>query len=125
MAPLPPDDKDNPLQPQDDPLKPIHGYPSVACMMGRFPDLAAFRRFRTLNAKSLLYRQAELVHLERELHRLELQDHSEHNIGPTPNSKKYANDWYWLWSEQGSQWGTVMKIRQLLKEYSKSTIYAC
>jgi hypothetical protein len=94
-------------------------------MMGRFPDLAAFRRFRTLNAKSLLYRQAELVHLERELHRLELQDHSEHNIGPTPNSKKYANDWYWLWSEQGSQWGTVMKIRQLLKEYSKSTIYAC
>jgi hypothetical protein len=122
MAPLPPDVKDKPLPPRDDPLKPINGYPSVACMMGRFPDLAVFRRFRALNAKSLLYRQAELVQLELDLHRLELQDH---NISPTLNSAKYASDWYYLSSEQGNQWGMIMKIRKLLDEYSKPTISAC
>ncbi len=43
------------------------GYDKLAAMIGAQRSLAIFRRFSTLNAKSLLYMQAELMHLEGEL----------------------------------------------------------
>jgi hypothetical protein len=46
------------------PLHDITGYPKLADYMGRYNDVAIFRRFRTLNMLNLLSLQAELVDLE-------------------------------------------------------------
>ncbi len=43
------------------------GYTALALLMGRVPEVAIFRRFSTLNARNLLYLQAELVQLEDDL----------------------------------------------------------
>jgi hypothetical protein len=51
----------------EDISQPTHGYPKIARLMGENPDLAIFRSFRELNARNLLYYQAELVHLEDQL----------------------------------------------------------
>ncbi|MCJ1253008.1 hypothetical protein MMC24_000815 [Lignoscripta atroalba] len=53
---------------------PVHGYPSFAQFVGKETGYAIFRRFASLNAKNLLYLQVELVQLERQLHRLEVQN---------------------------------------------------
>jgi len=49
----------------------VHGYPRLATFMGHEPGAAIYRRFASLNARILLYRQAELVCLEHELDDLE------------------------------------------------------
>jgi hypothetical protein len=43
------------------------GYTKLASVMGKNPELAIFRRFSALNAKNLLYLQAEHVNLEARL----------------------------------------------------------
>lgn len=43
------------------------GYDKLASLIGRYPDLAIYRKFGALGAKVLLHMQAELVHLENEL----------------------------------------------------------
>ena|SRR5256885_1770 len=98
---------------------PTPGYPKLAHHMGLFPELAIFRRFKELNCKNLLYYQAELIELEHELRKCEKADARE-TSGNRPN---YAKDWYWLQkSEQDGnddQWQTILRIRAVLKEYSK------
>ncbi|KAL8677813.1 MAG: hypothetical protein Q9186_005793 [Xanthomendoza sp. 1 TL-2023] len=49
-------------------------YSKLASMMSRHSEAAIFRRFDTLNVKNLLYMQAEIVHLEDQLHCLEMGD---------------------------------------------------
>jgi hypothetical protein len=99
----------------------MNGYSKLASLMGSHPELAIFRRFGTLNAQNLLYLQAELVHLERKLQRCVASDiasgHADRII--------YDRHWQSL-TESGSrpdgdpeQWETALKIRKLLKEYSK------
>lgn len=43
------------------------GYDRLGLMMGMLPEMTAFRRFGALSAEDLLYRQAELMELERSL----------------------------------------------------------
>jgi hypothetical protein len=43
------------------------GYERLSRLIGTYPELAIFRKFSTLCAKLLLYKQAELQHLENEL----------------------------------------------------------
>jgi hypothetical protein len=47
--------------------QPLQGYTKLASLLGAHPDLAIYRRFGKLNAKNLLYLQAELVSLEERL----------------------------------------------------------
>jgi hypothetical protein len=54
--------------------KPTYNYLTLAQKLGNEPGFAIFRRFATLNAKSLLYLQAELTLLEDELEYLESED---------------------------------------------------
>ena len=49
-------------------------YTRLAALVGTHPETAIFRRFKTLNAKNLLYMQSELVHLEAELSNIELEN---------------------------------------------------
>jgi len=43
------------------------GYDQLATLFGKYEDLAMFRTFTALNAKNLLYMQAELLHLQKDL----------------------------------------------------------
>ncbi len=93
------------------------GYPQVADFMGEYPTLAMVRRFRGLNARNLLYLQAELVHIENRLLELEKAD-AQNDV-----TKQYARDYRWLMpsagEEGGEQWRLIGKMREKLKEDSE------
>ena len=98
----------------------VLGYPKLAAHMGDHPYTAIFRRFRTMNAKILLYYQAELTQLERDLEECEIRDAND----PSGNKKNYANDWRLCVSNSdGSgddeQLHIANKIKKKLREYSK------
>ncbi len=97
-----------------------NGYDHLARFMGGLPENAIFRRFGALAAQDLLYRQAELVALERSLTRYQQADkesgHSER--------QQYSLSWSRLNDSveeengnDGSQWVTALKIRTKLQEY--------
>lgn len=50
------------------------GYPMLAGLMGLRPQMGIFRRFAYLNAQNLLYMQAELVCLEKQLKEVQDRD---------------------------------------------------
>jgi len=45
----------------------MRGYNTLAFFIARFPEYSIYRKFGALSAKRLLFMQAELSHLEREL----------------------------------------------------------
>lgn len=98
----------------------VVGYPKLAAKFEIDPDLAIYRRFGALNALNLLYYQAELTYLERDLKEQQKKDaESETEHGPS-----YALNWYWLKHSEadgdGHQLKLILKIREILKEYSES-----
>jgi len=97
----------------------VVGYPKLAAKMEIQPEVAIFRRFGALNAQNLLYLQAELTYLERELRKQQVQDAND-NVG---DGSSYAINWFWLRESAGTadsqQLDLVLQIRETLKEYSK------
>ncbi|KAJ8065317.1 hypothetical protein OCU04_006008 [Sclerotinia nivalis] len=61
--------------PFKDPEKPLPGWPLVSKLIAKYPDLEAFKAFRDLNVKSLLYYQAELENLRMKLHQAEYNEY--------------------------------------------------
>lgn len=94
----------------------------MANFMGEYPEMAMVRRFRGLNARNLLYLQAELVQIEKELLELEKADAKDTN---DPFKPLYARDFDWLMQsadqEGNDQWRLIQKMKEKLKEYSKTT----
>ena len=87
------------------------------------PEEAIFRRFASLNIQNLLYYQAELTVLEKQLRDFELgacqfQTSAPDKL-PAPVCQ-YATDWEWLGlrQPQNPQWQCMLKIRDLLEKYS-------
>lgn len=56
------------------PKKDSHKYYTLASLVGHQSGLDIFRRFACLNAKGLLYMEAEIADLENQLHILERKD---------------------------------------------------
>ncbi|KAI9794135.1 MAG: hypothetical protein M1833_000447 [Piccolia ochrophora] len=100
----------------------MEGYAKIALRMSTHPDLAIFRRFEAINAQNMLYMQAELVHLEFELHQLAESDAKTDNA----NRRLYSRDWYTLSHANpadggdDTQWRLFMTIREKLKEYNEA-----
>ena len=99
----------------------MEGYAKLASLMGKHPEAAILRRFGALNAQNLLYFQAELIGLEQKLRRLAIENESSLH----PDNRVCSRDWETL-SKCGvtvtgddSQWGTMLRIREVLKQYSK------
>jgi len=95
----------------------VHGYAKLADLVGHDGDFAIFRRFAALNAKNLLYLQAEIVNLENDLILLERENEEsgdmdllEHQIWV---AKLMAAP-----EGQNQQWKKVLEIREKLNEYS-------
>lgn len=97
----------------------MEGYPRLAVLQGTYPELAIYRRFSILNARNLLYLQAEIVDLEDQLNRYTIEDLNSDET----EKKKYSRNWFYLsrLSEgdvHNSQWHTALQIREKLREYS-------
>lgn len=97
------------------------GYPSLAEQIGNHSRLAAFRSFAGLNARNILYFQAELLELESALGEVEKTDQA---LCQTGERDSYATSWFQL-SENGrndpnkEQLRLVRRLRELLYEYSQ------
>jgi hypothetical protein len=86
--------------------------------MANYPEMAMVRRFRSLNARNLLYLQAELVQIEKKLLKCERDDAS-NTVDPA--KRHYARDYKFLELEPGNlQLELIHKMRDKLKEYSES-----
>lgn len=102
----------------------MEGYAKIASLMGAHPEIAILRRFGALNAQNLLYLQAELVALEKDLSAYAAEDCASKDT----DRVFYSRDWYTLSNSRddestgneaaGRQWQTMLKIREKLKEYS-------
>jgi len=93
------------------------GYPGLAKFIGQDLDqgLGIFKKFAELNARSLLYMQAELLCLEQELDVITYVD--EH--GTDASTKNFARSvWEMKKPPNKPQWEKVLEIRRKLKDYS-------
>ena len=108
------------------PIQPIGGYDHLAEFMAQDPSLAIVRRFGRLNMLSILHLQAELVDLESDLDHYALQDKN----GSDSCRQRYFRSWiqfsYRCTDKESSdksqrQWQTMLKIREVLRQYSTPT----
>ena len=95
-------------------------YPKLSTFMASWPDVAIFRRFGALNAQNLLFLQAEITHLERELEVIRRQN----ELNNDEKGLHGDRNWFELSqeSEDGEphpQWVVIQDIREKLKEYSR------
>lgn len=90
----------------------------LAAQIEQRPEMAIFRRFGALNAENILYLQAELVLLEDELRKQQLDD-CQSNVDP---KTRYARNWYHLRNSRSNgdskQLDLVHSIRETLWQYS-------
>jgi hypothetical protein len=102
--------------------------------MTQNPELLMVRRFRALNARNLLYLQAELVYIETALVKCEKEDAEV--TGTKDPRAHYSRDYEYLMkyggdgkSASGKQWTLIQQMRATLKEYSaflpKSCVLTC
>lgn len=100
------------------------GYGKFANLMGEFPELTIFRRFGALNAKLLLYRQAELVRLEDDLKFIAQEDEKH------ADTKEFGKSWHKM-HEASSEFGAnqqrekVHQIEEKLKTYCEFRLLVC
>ena len=100
------------------------GYQKLADMMAEYPAGAVFRQFGPMNHLNLLYYQAELCLLEKQLQIAAEQDRQ----SPDQFRRLYFQSHQWLSSgkaeggdlkpEDNLQWKIVLRMREVLKEYS-------
>ena len=96
----------------------VHGYPQLAQFLHLDPSFWIFRRFAALNAKNLLYMQAELVNLERELADLE-EESCKSGIGAAAQYRVFELKNEMADANVRKQWEKVMEVRGVLREYSR------
>lgn len=91
------------------------GYPMIAERIALKPQTAIYRRFDALNARHLLYLQAELSIMEKKLHDVEEEDHVK-NLGYAINYQRL------LERDDGRgniQLSLVKAMHKKLNEYSE------
>ncbi|KAI4675045.1 uncharacterized protein J4E88_007949 [Alternaria novae-zelandiae] len=98
------------------------GYPRLSERMGLKPETLIFRKFVALNARMLLYMQAELAVLEKTLQEVEINDHEDKDA----NKRQYATDYVKLSQSDRDgdtyQLELVEKISSKLGKYNKALL---
>ncbi len=77
--------------------EPEGGYAKLGKFIGDLPEYAIFHSFTDLYAENLLYLQAEIVQLRKELEDIQEEDRK------SPTRSKYHQDWSQLRSSRGAQ----------------------
>lgn len=101
---------------------PPKGYPQVATFMANNPEMMVVRRFGGLNVRNLLYLQAELIRIEKELLECEIRD-AESKVGEEHDRRRYPRDYLAVFNSRNevgrnNQWLLIHEMRAKLKEYS-------
>jgi len=114
---------DGMLDIEEDLSKPVPaGYPALVKLIVKYPEFEAFQSFKDLNIKSLLYYQAELDELRRDLHRLEWRDYRGEPFHGAEECCLTVDRLLWGRDSgdknAGRQYKKMEKIREVLKEYS-------
>lgn len=86
------------------------GYPQLAALLSKENGFAVFRKFSTLNVRSLLYLQAELTDLEQQLASID-------NDLLKAGEEQTLKSWQRFSSDQ-SRADLIRQIRETLQEYS-------
>ena len=99
-------------------------YSALSAFMASYPDVMIVRTFATLNVQDILYRQAELAHLEREYNEIAHED----KASEMPLRQAYRTSWQKLSQSESSggdplQWRKFLEIRKKLDEYSEQDAY--
>jgi hypothetical protein len=109
----------------DDLDNPLHGWPLITKVIVDYPDFESFQSFKDLHIKSLLYYQAELEELRKELHKLEYDDSRTGEQRGLACASLWATNLESFLACEGEknpkcrrQWDLVKRIRVVLKEYS-------
>lgn len=92
-----------------------NGYAKLAAIQTKEQEYVILRRFRWLSARNLLYYQAEITALEYQLKFLEDRMRNECRTDVLRSWPTFAED--------DTRCEIVLKIRQLLREYSRSTLF--
>jgi hypothetical protein len=104
------------------PKRPVPGWPRLAELMAQTQDFAAFKRYRDLNIKSLLYYQAEIEMLREKLHEEEWADSQRGNDQQREYARRIDSMIRSKGKCTGTQWLTIIDLRKVLKEYSTSAV---
>ncbi|KAL8978281.1 MAG: hypothetical protein Q9177_006442 [Variospora cf. flavescens] len=92
-------------------------------MMAHHGETAIVRRFDTLNLKNILYLQAELIHLEAELHQMELDEKFAADPGSRPAHPFSVYDLREAASSgKATQWTKHQEIQSKLQAYNGAVI---
>lgn len=96
------------------------GYPTLAGYMSKAPESTILRRFVALNTQNLLYYQAELISLEKQLRQQESEAAQTPSCDPR---SRFARDWDWLSMTatdgcMSTQMMLAKRLRVVLREYS-------
>ncbi|ETS76968.1 hypothetical protein PFICI_10842 [Pestalotiopsis fici W106-1] len=102
------------------------GYTKIAAFMAEHPEDVMVRRFANLNLQNILYLQAEIVGLEKDLRALEAKNNSSEDR----DRRTFALDWYTLAHmhnapDSGQQWEKWQQLRKVLKEYNDAVFQYC
>ncbi|KAI0968840.1 hypothetical protein F4678DRAFT_464028 [Xylaria arbuscula] len=102
------------------------GYPKIASFMADHPEDATFRRFASLNLQNILYLQAEITGLEKDLRKLEADSDASNDC----DRRHFSFDWYTLAHTHdeptsGQQWEKWMQLRRVLREYNDAVFQYC
>lgn len=106
-------------KPVDPLLEYVTGYPRLAARMAFRPETAMFRRFDALNMRNLLYLQAELSNMEKDLMEIEQRDKKSGHVNKTRYATNYAFLDYSDNDGDTDQKDLVMEIRAKLREYGE------
>ncbi|CEN59310.1 hypothetical protein ASPCAL01762 [Aspergillus calidoustus] len=99
----------------------MHGYERLAGLMANDKGLSIFRSFKKLNAKNLLYLQAEIVNVQTELEGIIEADETSQD----EDREKFSTSVCFLKEgiESGSeQWAKVLELRELLDKYNTAAL---
>lgn len=93
-------------------------YDRLADLVGTHRELGLFKRFAKLNAKDILYMQAELIHLEAELERIELENARSGDADKEAFQVSVFDLKESAGTQKDLQWRKALEIREKLKAYS-------
>lgn len=97
-------------------------YNKLASLMGEHHELAILRNFRRSNTKNLLYMQAEILHLEKEIQVIEVEDQTSKDEYRASLHTSLFNLKESSGSSHAVQWNKILELREKLQAYSKCEV---
>jgi hypothetical protein len=88
-----------------------NGYPKLAALQGKEPEYIVLRKFRSLNAKNLLYLQSDIIELEQQLDQVDKELAASNCKDDLRSCPSFMAD--------HRRRNLVLEIRTLLRDYSQ------